>query len=513
MTRLRFPALLVSLALAASACSVHRLDDSELSAGADPTGTRGDVDAGGVVDADGAPTVGPTGEISASPTGGAPGAGGAVAPDGAPAADAAAVARAPAANVDGPAEGRTASDRGVTADEIRLGVLHTSDAFFAATGASTKSVDQVIAPFIDEINAGGGINGRKVVAKISTYDPLSLDSMKAACVEQAEDHEVFASIAQVGFYGDAEICMANKEIPLLTGNNSTAKTNVERERGWVRQTNQNKDRNIKNWIDWMIGSGLLRANVKTGLIFVDVPEDRDLINEVVLPYLDSKGIPRPVVATLSSSIAQTPAEAQSAVLRFNSERVQLVLPFASFLRMLIFAQQADAFSYRPKYSVSDFGLLATDAMAGMPPSQWEGVTGITVTPTGIDPPGALPSSAAFRECHDVYRRHGGELAPHPDDPERKEGLEIANVLHYCEHIALFADIARRAGVNPTRRGFLSAADQTGTWNHRVGLSERLTFGPGKLDGADLYSVVRWQSGCTSDGGCYRQVEGFRAGRW
>lgn len=511
MRRARLAALLLALGMVAGACSVHRLDDSELSTGVDRTGAAAGPASRG---ADGAvATSDGNGPSDGTAAGTGPAGGGRTAGAGGAAIDDAPAARAPTANVTGGTEARTASDRGVTEDEIRLGILHTADTFFAATGSSTKSVDQVIAPFIAELNAGGGINGRTVVPRISTYDPLSPDSMKAACVEQAEDHQVFASIAQVGFYGDAEICMATKEVPLLTNNNSTAKTNVERERGWVRQTNQNKDRNIKNWIDWMIDTGLLRPDVRTGVLFVDVPEDRDLVNEVVLPYLRSKGMPSPVVATLSSSIAQTPAEAQAAVLRFNSERVQLVLPFVSFLRMLIFTQQADAFSYRPQYSVSDFGLLATDAMAGMPPSQWEGVTGITVLPTGIDPPGELPSSPAFRECHDAYRRHGGELAPHPDDPARKDGVEVANMMHYCQHIALWADVARRAGLNPTRRSFLTAVDETGTWSHRVTLSERLTFGPGKLDGADLYAVVRWQPRCTSDGGCYRQIEGFRAGRW
>jgi hypothetical protein len=216
---------------------------------------------------------------------------------------------------------------------------------------------------------------------------------------------------------------------------------------------------------------------------------------------------------LSSSIAQTPAEAQAAVLRFKSRGVQLVLPLVSFLRILIFAQQADAAAYTPEYSVSDFGLLSTDAMAGMPPSQWEGVRGITVVPTGTVEPGALPAGPAFEDCYRVYRQYGEDFAPHPDDPSRPEGLEVANMSHYCQHIALWADAARRAGANPTRRSFLEAIDATGTWTHRVVLSERLTFSPTKYDGADLYAVVEWRPGCTSDGGCYRQVEGFRPGNW
>ena len=496
------PALLAMLVVA-SGCSVHRLDDQAAvrSGASDATTEAGGSDLvvppGEVVD-------GATGTGASADAAGQGGAGGGAR------AGAAGAARGPAANA-ASTEARKASDRGVTDKEISLGILQTADAFFAATGGSTKDFRRVMAPFIKEINENGGINGRTVVPKVSTYDPLSADSMKAACVQQAEDHKVFASIAQIGFYGDAEICMATKEVPLLTGNNSTQKTNVEREKGWVRQTNQNKDRNMKNWIDWMAASGLLTPQVKTGLVYVDVPEDRDLVHEVVLPYLQRKGMPRPQLATLSSNIAQTPSEAQSAVLRFKADNVQLVLPLVSFLRILIFAEQAEAAQYRPKYSVSDFGLLSTDAMAGMPPSQWTGVRGVTVMPTGTTPPGTLPNTPAFADCHRTYKRYGEDFAPHPDDPSRPEGLEVASMMHYCQHIALWADAARRAGVNPTRRSFLDAIDATGTWNHRVVLSERLTYNKNKYDGADLYAVVEWRPNCNSDGGCYRQVEGFRPG--
>lgn len=498
--RLRVVAALLALTMLAGACSVHRLSD-ETTAGPDLASGGGSTTT--------TTLDGESGPGDTTSTGGA--AQGTDGPGGA-ATDVTGGGRAPTGNSTDTTP-RTASDRGVTADTITLGILHTADSFITATGGSTKDVNRVIAPFIKEINDAGGINGRKVVPKISTYDPLSADSMRAACVEQAEDHKVFSSIAQIGFYGHAEICMATKEVPLLTFNNSTAKTNLVRERGFVRQTNQNKDRNMKIWVDWMISSGLLSTTVKTGLLYVDVPEDRDLVNEVLLPYLASKGLPRPELATLSSSIAQTPAEAQSAVLRFKSRNVQLVLPLVSFLRMLIFAEQANAAVYKPKYSVSDFGLLSTDAMAGMPPSQWTGVRGITISPTGVGPIGALPPGAAFADCYRAYKRYGEDFAPHPDDPSKPEPLEVAMMMHYCEHLALWADVARRAGINPTRRSFLSAFDATGTWSHRVVLSERLTFGPKKVDGADLYAVVEWKPSCTSDGGCYRQIQGFRPGAW
>lgn len=501
-TRIKLLAVLLAGASLASACSVHRLSDDQALAAGDGS-TRVDDALGGPSDPSiseiGSDSTVPGGAPGAESTGGSGGVAAGQVPGGPPTANSTST------------EKRVASDQGVTADQILLGILHTSASFTtAAGGGDVKPVGQIIDPFIKELNDQGGINGRKVVPKISEYDPLSAESMQTACVQQAEDHKVFSSIAQSGFYGEAEVCMATKRIPLLTGNTSSRKTNHDRERGWVRQTGQNKDRNQKNWIDYMIRAGLIGPQTKTGLIYVDVPEDTDLVKEVVLPYLKAKGLPAPVTATLSASIAQTPSESQAAVLKFRGEGVTFVLPLVSFLRILIFAEQADAVGYKPGYSVSDFGLLATDAMAGMPPSQWEGVTGVSMYRTGENEPGQAPTSASFKECNAVYEKYGQKIAQTEDGPN---GIEVAYMMHYCEHIALYADVARRAGVNPTRETFLAAVGNTGTWTYRVTLTERLTFSPSKYDGADLIKIVKWKSACTDAGGCYREAAPFFQGAW
>lgn len=482
-----------------SSCSVHRLSDEQVGSGGAQSDAIVEAGAGGVGELGDDPATTVPGAPSTTAAGGPGGTAGSAPAPGAP--------RPPSVNVTGTAEARKSSDRGLTPDVLNLGILATSEQTFAALGASeTKKAEDVIKPFIDEINAQGGINGRKVVTRITRYDPLTPDTMQAACVEQAEDFKVFASIAQGGFFGDAEVCMATKQTPLITGNGSSAHTSYEREKGWVRSTAQNKDRNAKIWIDWMLEAGLLSPSVKTGILYTDVPEDRQLIVDVVVPYLKSKGINAPELFAYSAPIANTATESQSAVVQFSARNVTLVLPFISFLRMLLFTQQAEANRYRPKYSASDFGVIASDATAGFPPAQWEGVTGITTLRTGIDPPGAHSSSPQFKDCEAAYNKYGQQL-------KDGDAIEYLNMTHYCQHIALFADAARRSGVNPTRRSFLEAVGATGTWSHRVVYSERLTYTPQKYDGPDLYAVVKWQSGCNSSGGCYRQIRGFRLGAW
>lgn len=509
--------ILVLCALFTSACSVHRLgDDAAVAADDAPAPGTGELvapAAPGPTTAGGAPTSGsstvPAG--AAADPGVAPATPGVTAGSGEATTTTAPSPAAPAANATTP-EARTASDRGVAENALVLGILATDEDTFGEFGFTYegKRHEQVLQPFVDEINANGGINGRELVVKLTRYSPLSTDDMQAACVEMAEDHKVFAAIAPAGFYGDAEVCMANKKTPLLTGNNSSADTNYRREQGWVRQTSMNKDRLVKNWVDWMISSGQVAAGTKHALVYTDVPEDRQIVNDVLIPYMEQQGLQRPQVAALSLGTADTStAEAQAAVLKFKSDGVELVWPVTNFLQWYLFLQQADAARYFPRYTASDFGLIATDATSFYPASQWADVEGITVSRTGEGPVGGLPEHEAFRECQQVYNAAGEKIGPDSENPSQPDGLEVTNMLFYCEHLALFADAARRAGANPTRGSFLAALGTTGTWNHRVGLTERLTFTPEKYDGADLFKVVRWKEHCT----CNRPVQGFRAGAW
>lgn len=496
-------ALVLAAGLIMSACSVHRLGEDTAGTSVDAGGSSASA-ATGELGADGLPIgdglVGAEGQPVA---GDASGAGGASTTE---------PAATPAGNIATSREARKASDRGVTQDTLVLGILATAEDTFGEFGATYngKRHEQVLKPFVDEINKSGGINGRRVEVKLQRYSPLRTDQMQAACVAMAEDHKVFAAIAPSGFYGDAEVCMANKQTPLLTANNSSADTNYRREQGWVRQTSMNKDRLIKNWVDWMVATGQVNAATKHALVYTDVPEDRQVVLEVMIPYMRSKGLQQPQVAALSLGTADTStAEAQGAVLKFKSDGVELVWPVTNFLQWFVFLQQAEAAQYRPRYTASDFGLIATDATSFYPESQWANVKGVTTTRTGESAIGKLPTTPAFNECLNVYSAAGEKIASDPDDPSKPDGIEVLNVMFYCEHLALFADAARRAGVNPTRQSYLGAVGSTGTWAHRVTLTERLTFTPTKYDGADQFAIVQWKASCT----CNRQIEGFRTGAW
>ena len=491
----RAVALALALLLAAS-CSTYRLGDKQL-ASDQRTATTG-------------PGITTASTLPAPPTAqGASGAAGAGAPGGA-----AAPGRAPTANVAAPAGARTASDRGVAPDTITLGIMTPSEDAGAAIGATYKGrrIEQVTQPFIDEINAQGGINGRKVVPGFTRFNPASADDMVAACINQAQDKKVFASLALIGFYGEGEVCMANNQTPTLSPSSSSQYTLYQREKGWVRQTAMNKDRTLLNWIDWIAASGTATPATRLGLVYTDVPEDRQIVQDVVLPYLKAKGLNVKDVAVFTlSSIDAMVGEAQRATFKFKADQIELVLPVTNFLQFFLFAQQADLTGYVPRYSVSDFGAMST-ATDFYPATQWTGVTGTTSTLSGQPLKGGVPDTPEAQDCLRVYNAAGVHFNADPKHPTLPDPAEVVGMLQVCEHVALFADAARRAGVNPTRRSFLDAVGTTGVWSYRVTGTPPLLFTPNRYDSVDNYAIVRWQPNCNETSGCYRRIEGFRPGR-
>ncbi|MFA5785580.1 MAG: ABC transporter substrate-binding protein [Actinomycetota bacterium] len=400
----------------------------------------------------------------------------------------------------------TASDRGVTKDSVTLGWLAMSQetmVYGSSLGMQVLSypAQDYVDPFVKDINAAGGIDGRKLKVAVVEYNPLSMDDMQAVCVLLAEDLKVFGTVAPAGYYGDAEVCLADKEIPTVTMNGSSADTNYRREKGWVRSTVMNKDRTLKNWVDWAVQAGTATSKSRIGVWWQDVPEDQQVVKDVLLPYLKSRGLNVVDKFVFSSDYSRTPTEASTATLRFKSSNVDLVWPAGNLLLNTLFTNEAEAQNYHPKYTASDFAQLAVDyASQNYNANQWDRVRALTVLRTGELVAGKPPTPQQ-KLCSDIYARNGGKPAKNTNDG--------AYTAFACEHMWLFVKAIRVAGPDLTRARFLAAMDSLGTYDERVTLSDSLTFRKGKYDAADRYAIVEWHKECK----CYWQVEGFRKGAW
>ncbi len=405
------------------------------------------------------------------------------------------------------------TDRGLTATTITIGAVVYKDDSFAQFGVNNlggKPVEQVLQPFVDDINQHGGITGRRLVMAVSRFSPIVPSDQQTACVEQADDKKVFATIATAGFTEDGERCLAARGTPVITSNTSS-EASLKADGGWVRQTSMSKDRIIRNWVDWLVSSGTAGPQTRIGVLQADDPEDNALVAGVLLPALRHDGLRVAAQAAFSGTTADTvSSEAQNAAQKFKDNGVNLVLPDLDFLRTYAFIGAANNAGLRTRYSISDLGQLSLDATTNFFPSSFDGTQGITAYVTGVSGPGQVPATPAFTQCLDIYRAHGQQLSSDPVGRLAEE-LELAQ---FCEHLHLIARAAALAGPHLNRATFLDAFSRLGTWSDRVTLTGPLTFGPSKFDGPDDYAVVRWQSDCgQGQVSCYRQVAPLQKGRW
>ncbi len=82
-------------------------------------------------------------------------------------------------------------------------------------GADPESQKEPYQRFIDLINSRGGVLGRRIEPHFFTYDPISDDSMGAACLQATQDDQVFAAL-DVALNASGQQCFTSQNgTPLL----------------------------------------------------------------------------------------------------------------------------------------------------------------------------------------------------------------------------------------------------------------------------------------------------------
>lgn len=404
-------------------------------------------------------------------------------------------------------------DRGVTAKTITLGAVAYRQDSFAQFGLSSlggRPAAELLKPFVDDLNAHGGIAGRHVTLAVSEFSPLVPAEAQTACVDQADDKKVFLTLAEVSLVDDAqEQCLASHQTPVVTSNSSSL-ADLAADGGWVHQIVMSRDRMFKNWVDWLVSSGVATPATKIGLLHAESSEDNALAADVFAPYLRQKGLNLVAQAGFSGlTIASAGADAQTAAAHFRDAGVDLVLPDLDFLRSYLFLQASTALGSSTRFSVSDLGQLTLSVSTSFYPPTFAGTRGISAYTNDITAAGKAAPSPELQRCLDIYQAGGATLPP--------SGIgrlaEEVQVAQFCQELGLVAHVASLAGPHLNRASFTAAFDRVTGWSDRAVLTGPLSFGPGKFDGADSYRVLEWKTDCGAGDSCYAEAAPFTKGRW
>src|SRR5262245_8255410 len=232
---------------------------------------------------------------------------------------------------------------GVTSKQIDLGVTYVDlEAIRSTINLDIGNFPKMYTAIIDDLNARGGISGRKVVPSFAPVNPIGTVPSQEACVKLTEDDKVFAV---TGFFlGDAPLCFLEQHATPVVGGAQNSERVARAKAPWF--TLEANDQTSAQSVDALVADGAFKGG-KLGII-VD-PNTQALYDSVVAPALKKhkvSGTVANITATQGDSVA---AEQQAGVIleRFQSEGINKVLVVGeSFLQVGNALSKMS--SYRPR---------------------------------------------------------------------------------------------------------------------------------------------------------------------
>ncbi|MDX6216529.1 MAG: hypothetical protein QOG99_2113 [Frankiales bacterium] len=401
---------------------------------------------------------------------------------------------------------------GVTATTITIGVTYYQSAGDANAALGANGVNQgdpgpAVKALRDDINAHGGIAGRKLVLLAYAVDPQSSQSYatlgQAVCSYFTEDHKVLAVIDGTPA-ADARACLEKRRVAHLGGTLISSPASQHdfsvvgsrllrvynvlptalHDHGWFGPWDRTNGR-----------PGTLRA--KTGIVTADSPDDNDAVDHALVPGLRRLGY-APAAADIIritppngfSDDGAVVAAIQSAVLKLNADGVDhVILNDGNGSLSLFFHRYALSQHYFPRYGgTSGSGWQVLLSSHNMEPQTLAGAMGI-----GWQPPLDLPyqngdgqySNAARHRCFTLLRAAG---SPPTDAASAGGAAEVCDLM-------LFIPAALRGYRGPVDINVLTQRVDA------LGSSYQLASGLASRVASDQHDVVGGYSFMLFDGGC------------
>jgi hypothetical protein len=500
-------ALLLALALPACGSTVAPQGGETLTGVAGPAASDGLGGAGVPLDeptSEGSPTgsgsVGSSGTDAAGGVSGAPAlggsssgtAGGGDIGTGAPGAPA---AGAPAAGA--------AMGPGVTDKTIAVGITYCSDcastnAAVGAGGEDPGDTRRYFKAALDEVNARGGVLGRKLVPvfhEISASDPVDV-SAQGACETFTKDNKVLIMY----FRGDLFYDCGKKAGVLVGALAGGIGPTYEKFPNVFAPNMVRLERLYAVTVKAMVRAGWHKPEPKwptgkIGLITWDSNEYRYAMENGYLKAMSTAGLKDEDVRYITvpqnaNALADASAAISSAVLSFRDKGIDHVFIgdgpagiFGGVGLTLLFLQNAKSQQYYPRYG---FNSNNAPDFANHPKDQLVGMLAIDSSDTEPANDEGIAPNPVRERCYGTMTKDG---LPVGQDQTRNIAILA------CEYAYFAEAVLKRATTGTTLPSMIAAAESLGT-SYRSAANYGNRIGADQHDGAALFRGLRWDEGCS-----------------
>jgi hypothetical protein len=346
-----------------------------------------------------------------------------------------------------PTSAASTNTPGVTATTISVGIPYVDVAAVKAVGVNIDwgSVPDAFNAVIANMNAHGGINGRKIVPYIVAVNPTGTAAAATACTQLTEDDHVFATIAPL----DAT-CYLQHDVPVVASV-YPASSSPSAAQDFTTTPPQSAYDPLQ--LSVFNKQGVFKHK-KVG-IFGGTTSDQTELAQV---QSDLAKLHVPVVTTAIDSAPQGDIAAENAQLtliaqRFKSAGVNEVVAVGNGSSIWAEGLSAIQSTYNPSWVATNESNFTGSVGGKYNPAYLSNV----ITSSPLTPPAAIWNNGGTQRCVHIIKK------AYPSDQIRAYGPSVPeseatwmSVEFACTDMALFADIAKAAGKNLTVSSFVHA---------------------------------------------------------
>jgi hypothetical protein len=258
---------------------------------------------------------------------------------------------------------------------------------------------------VEDINAKGGLNGRKILPFFAEWDATSgAPGREASCRSLVEDSKVSFLVTVVNMSESFVSCAAKHGVPAINASIAAGDTTLYQKFGdfLFSPALMNLDRELRLVLETARAGGRISKSIKVGVVVdgVEDPQFERVYKRTVDPMLSRWGVPH------ESFVVAQQSDVSAAVLRFATDGVQVVVFVApSGIIEILFMQTAEQQRYRPAYSMGD-STSTWFVSSTAPREQVKRISGAGSLPLANVDTRQYPTTPKEKVCLDLIRKKG-----------------------------------------------------------------------------------------------------------
>ena len=391
---------------------------------------------------------------------------------------------------------------GVTDNEIKLGVSLIDFKCIPKSFVDSVYVNQPQAynAYIDNINANGGINGRKVVPVFKFICPLQAAGAVSACTSLTDDSKVFAVVGSMyDPTGDAQLCVSKQHKTILITDSLTQSIISKAPPGLLVSPGITSDRRLKVIMSLLKSQHTLDG--KTVAVLAEAA-DSSPVDAVVKPALDAMGVKQGSKALLTISGADTTAaqaQLDSFIEKWKTEHVDTLIMVGEEASSKQFVEKIKA-ALPHLQLIADTTSVASggqdEVKAGVTPNPYDGI--ITAEGRIFLEHSRTPH---YTYCKKIFEKQTGIKIPLPNVvvklPNGQQNDIYGNAEDACSYVTMFQDIATHVGKDLNNTNWTNTVNTLGPV--KVMNTDFASLHAGKYDADDTYGLVAFDPSVKPNG--------------